>query len=50
MEIVIRNMKVYENTVTNDRKTKLNFLRDIVKNIPFRSPFEGVDLVRLTFH
>lgn len=42
--MVVRNIKVYVNTTTNRRKTNLNFLREITKNNPFRSPLlEGVE-------
>lgn len=44
MVMATQNMKTYENITINRRKLKLNFMREIVKNILFRSPlFEGVE-------
>lgn len=37
------NMKVYISTIINNRKIKVNFFRELVKNILFISPlFKGV--------
>lgn len=39
----VLNIKVYESTTTNHRKTLLNFLRESVKNIPPGSQlYEGI--------
>lgn len=38
MEMVPQVIKVYQNTTRNNRKTKWNFLREVVKNILSNSP------------
>lgn len=44
MGMVIRNKEVYRNSITGHRKIKLDFLKEIVKNIPARCSFlEGVE-------
>lgn len=43
-------MKVYINTISNNRKTKVNFLREFVKNILSRSPLtKEVEKEQITF-